>query len=90
MLFLTAIGVYVFLKLLAEVDMLLLFLLCYYAGVWVFVFMLVERGLLAPLISLVVIIAFVATPRPFLCLRKEKGEGLQQPYNQIQRNQGGE
>ena len=32
MLFLTAIGVYVFLKLLAEVDMLLLFLLFYYAG----------------------------------------------------------
>ena len=32
MLFLTAIGVYAFLKLLAEVVMLLLFLLCYYAG----------------------------------------------------------
>ena len=30
--FLTAIGVYAFLKLLAEVVMLLLFLLCYYAG----------------------------------------------------------
>ena len=28
--FLTAIGVYAFLKLLAEVDMLMLFLLCYY------------------------------------------------------------
>ena len=45
-------------------------------GVWVFVFMLVERGLLAPLISLVVIIAFVATPRPFLCLHKEKGKEM--------------
>ena len=32
MFFLTAIGVYAFLKLLAEVDMLLLFLLYYYAG----------------------------------------------------------
>ena len=31
-LFLTAIGVYAFLKLLAEVVMLMLFLLCYYAG----------------------------------------------------------
>ena len=30
--FLTAIGVYAFLKLLVEVVMLLLFLLCYYAG----------------------------------------------------------
>ena len=28
--FLTAIGVYAFLKLLAEVDMLMVFLLCYY------------------------------------------------------------
>ena len=32
MLFLTAIGVYAFLKLLVEVVMLLLFLLCYYVG----------------------------------------------------------
>ena len=55
--FLTAIGVYAFLKLLAEVVMLLLFFsVIMLVGVWVFVFMLVERGLLAPLIMFYLII----------------------------------
>ena len=67
MLFLTAIGVYAFLKLLAEVVMLFLFLLCYYAGGCVgFCFCVGGEGASRPLILLVVIIALVATPRPFL------------------------
>ena len=45
-------------------------------SVWFFVFMLVERGLLAPLIVLVLIIVLAVTPRPFLCVHKEKGKEM--------------
>ena len=63
----TAVRLVAFFKLLVEVAMLLLFLLCYYAGgCVVFVFVLVKRGLLAPLIVLVLIIVLAVTPRPFL------------------------
>ena len=45
-------------------------------GVFVFVFLLVRRGLLAPLIVLVLIIVLAVTPRPFLCVHKEKGKEM--------------
>ena len=77
MFFLTAIGVYAFLKLLAEVDMLLLFLLYYYAGGCVgFCFCVGGEGAPRPLDSLVSDYNGAITPRPFLCVHKEKGKEM--------------
>ena len=43
---------------------------------FVLIYLLVLRGLLAPLIGSVVIISLAVTPRPFLCLHKEKGKEM--------------
>ena len=45
-------------------------------GVWVFVFVLVYKGATRPLDSAVSDYKVAATPRPFLCLHKEKGKEM--------------
>ena len=45
-------------------------------GVWVFVFMLVYKGAPRPLDFVLLDYNGAITPRPFLCLHKEKGKEM--------------
>ena len=45
-------------------------------GVWVFVFMLVYKGATRPLDFVLLDYNGAITPRPFLCLHKEKGKEM--------------